>query len=217
MPAEERTVEIVSDETAPRNSGWSRAMQAGQLLRLTARTIIDFVALDANDPADAFCQARTKDDSDCLYLKRGHRLMARSGKPLMTMIEDGFEGLGLHDMQFGMCGRDRHRRAREEGRLDEYLHGGAIALPDHGCAENLTSALAPWNIAYADIPSPVNLFQHMEIDQATGRMRRTQRRPADPVPVTLRAECDLIAAFSACPDLASATGGLPVRAEILTP
>ena len=54
----------------------------------------------------------------------------------------------------------------------------------------------------------------MEIDQAAGTMKRTQIRPAEPVPVEFLADCDLLVAFSACPDMASGTGGREVRATI---
>ena len=205
---------IVSDETAPRNTGWARKVRRGQALRLQARTIIDFVVLDADDPRESFDQAPTKEENGCIYLKRGHRIMSRSGLALMTLIEDGFEGLGTHDMQFGMCGRARHARARQENRLGEYLHS-RVELPDHGCSENLGWALTPYGVPYEDIPSPVNLFQNMAIDQRTGVMKRTPIRPAEPAPVMLRAERDVIAAFSACPDLASPDGGQAVQATIL--
>jgi uncharacterized protein YcgI (DUF1989 family) len=209
-------MKIVKDEVAPRNTGWSAEMRAGQLLRLTAMTIIDFVAFDRHNFADPFDQAPTKDANGCIYLKRGHIVMSRAGRPLMTVLADGFEGIGTHDMQFGMCGRARHKRAAEEGRLGEYLHANVV-IPVHGCAENLTNACAPWGIPYENIPSPINLFQNMAIDQGTGRMARTQIRPEQPVPVDLRAEADLLVAFSACPDVASKTGGLEVRATIFEP
>lgn len=207
----------IQKDIAPRNTGWAAEIKTGQILRLTARTIIDFVAFDRDDYAEAFDQAPTKEQSGCLYFKRGHTLLARSGMPLITLIEDGFEGLGTHDLQFGMCGRDRHRRAAEEGRLDEYLHGDDMEIPDHGCAENLTWALEPYGIAYENIPSPVNLFQNMDIDQTTGRMTRTQIRPDAPVDLDLLAERDLLVAFSACPDKASKTKGLEVGATIFEP
>jgi uncharacterized protein YcgI (DUF1989 family) len=209
-------MKVVKDEVAPRNTGWSAEMRAGQMLRLTAMTIIDFVAFDRHNFADPFDQAPTKDANGCIYLKRGHVVMSRAGRPLMTVLADGFEGIGTHDMQFGMCGRARHKRAAEEGRLGEYLHANVV-IPDHGCAENLTNACAPWGIPYENIPSPINLFQNMAIDQGTGRMARTQIRPEQPVPVDLRAEADLLVAFSACPDVASKTGGLEVRATIFEP
>jgi uncharacterized protein YcgI (DUF1989 family) len=207
----------IRKDIAPRNSGWAAEMKAGQILRLTARTIIDFVAFDRHNYAEAFDQAPTKERSNCLYFKRGHTLLSRTGAPLITLIADGFEGLGTHDLQFGMCGRDRHRRAAEEGRLGEYLHGDDMDLPDHGCAENLTWALEPYGIPYENIPSPVNLFQNMDIDQYTGRMTRTQIRPEAPVNLDLKAERDLLVAFSACPDKASKTKGLEVGATIFEP
>ncbi len=210
-------MKILKTDLAPRNTGWATEMKAGQILRLTARTIIDFVAFDRNNHAESFDQAPTKERSGCLYFRRGHTLLSRSGGPLITLIADGFEELGTHDLQFGMCGRDRHRRAAEEGRLDEYLHGDGLEIPDHGCAENLTWALEPWGIPYENIPSPVNLFQNMAIDQQTGRMTRTQIRPDAPVDLDLRAERDLLVAFSACPDKASRTKGLEVGVTIFEP
>jgi len=207
----------IRHDTAPRNTGWAAELKAGQILRLSARTIIDFVAFNQHDYTEAFDQAPTKEQSNCIYFKRGHTLLSCTGTPLITLIEDGFEGLGTHDLQFGMCGRDRHKRAAEEGRLDEYLHGGDMELPDHGCAENLTWALEPFGMKYENIPSPVNLFQNMDIDQATGYMTRTQVRPDAPVDLDLRADCDLLVAFSACPDKASTTKGLEVGATIFQP
>ena len=90
-------------------------------------------------------------------------------------------------------------------------------MPDHGCAENLTWALDPYGITYENIPSPANLFQNMDIDQTTGCMTRTQVRPDAPVDLDLRAECDLLVAFSACPDKASKTKGLEVGVAIFEP
>lgn len=207
---------IIKQDVAARNSGWSSQIARGHVLRLTARTIIDFVAFDAGNFHDCFDQARTKEANRCIYLRRGHSMISRSGQRLLTMIADGFEGLGTHDMQFGMCSRARHERSAAEGRLAEYLHTD-LKVPTHGCAENLTRACAPWGIPYVDIPSPVNLFQNMAIDQATGLMRRTQVRPETPVDIDLVAETDLLVAFSACPDKASSTGGLEVGATILEP
>ena len=210
----ETTAPLESAIVAP-NSGWAGRMRKGDTLRLTAMTIIDFVAFNASDHTERFDQARTKVYNMNIFLTAGHKVLSKLNNHMMTVTEDGFAGLGTHDLQFGMCGRARHRLARDEGRLGEYLHGGEITLPDHGCAENLTWALEPHGIGYPDIPSPINLFQNMEIDQGSGAMRRTQVRPASPVPVALRAEMDLLVAFSACPDLASPTGGQEVRVEIL--
>jgi len=201
---------IIRQELVNRNSGWAAEMSEGQTLTLSARTIIDFVAFNAANPNSAFDQAMTKENNLSIYLRETDGLYSRSDELLMTLISDGFRGLGTHDLQFGMCGRARHKRAAEEGRLNEYLHGHSMKLPDHGCAENLTWALEDWGIKYENIPIPVNFFQNMEIDQDLGGMKRTQVRPSAPVDIVLRAEKDLLVAFSACPDMASKTGGLGV-------
>ena len=164
--------------------------------------------------SSAWTLTSTKENNLSIYLREADGLYSRSDQLLMTFIADGFRGLGTHDLQFGMCGRARHKRAAKEGRLSEYLHGHNMTLPDHGCAENLTWALEDWGIRYENIPSPINFFQNMEISQDDGGMKRTQVRPSAPVDIVLRAEKDLLVAFSACPDMASKTGGLGVRVLI---
>ena len=101
-----------------------------------------------------------------------------------------------------------------EEHKNQYLHQEKLVLPDHGCAENLTWALEPWGIPYENIPSPVNFFQNMSINQLSGCMIRTQTRPKKPVSLELRAETSLLVAFSACPDMASKTGGLGVKVSV---
>ena len=210
-------MDILTEYTAPPNTGWAAPMKTGEVLRLTAMTIIDFVAFNAGDLTERFDQARTKVYNMRIFVTEGDKLFSKLNNPMMTMFTDGFDGTGTHDLQFGMCGRSRHRLAHAEGRMGEYLHGDALKIPDHGCAENLTAALAPFGIPYNDIPSPLNLFQNMEIDPATGAMKRTQVRPAAPVDVEFRAEMDLVVAYSACPDLASPGGGQEVKATIYRP
>ena len=209
-----RRAKILSQQTVPANTGWAGYMQKGQVLQLTAMTIIDFVAFNSRDFAERLDQARTKVYNMNIFLTAGQKVLTKHNNHLLTMTEDGFAGIGAHDLQFGMCGRARHRLAAEEGRLGEYLHGSDIALPDHGCAENLSWALESYGIDYADIPSPINLFQNMEIDRETGSMQRTPVRPDSPVSVAFRAEMDLLAALSACPDLAAPRGGQAVVVRV---
>jgi uncharacterized protein YcgI (DUF1989 family) len=87
----------------------------------------------------------------------------------------------------------------------------AEEIPDHGCFENLTEALKPWNIAPEDIPSPFNIFQTMRIDPESGRMFDTLIRPKNEAHLDFRAEMDCLIALSACPESGR---GKPVRVEI---
>jgi uncharacterized protein YcgI (DUF1989 family) len=74
-----------------------------------------------------------------------------------------------------------------------------VEIPDHGCWENLTEAVNPWNILPDDIPSPFNIFLCMRIDLATGIMY-DPIRPKDEAHVDFRAEMDCLVAVSACPE-----------------
>ena len=74
------------------------------------------------------------------------------------------------------------------------------SAPDHGCWENLTEALKPWQIPAEDIPSPLNIFQTMLINAKTGTLRYAMKRPKPGTHFDLRAEMDCLAGISACPE-----------------
>ena len=106
------------------------------------------------------------------------------------------------------------RWTKAEGRFREYYHRDYedSEIPDHGCWENLSGVLKPYGFAPEDVPSPFNIYQHMIIDGKTGLMQHTTIRPKTPAHVDMRAERDLLAAFSACPDMP--VGGKPVDVAI---
>ncbi len=135
---------------------------------------------------------------------------------MLTIIEDTFRE-GRHDLQKGMCSRKRFEMVAQGKSQRVFAEGVDInpkkpdEIPDHGCWENLTNALAPWGIAPDDVPSPFNIFQCMRIDPETGVMYDTMIRPKDEAHVTFRAEMDLLAAASACPESGR---GQAIRVEI---
>jgi len=135
---------------------------------------------------------------------------------MMTIVENTNRE-GTYDLQKGMCSGYRFQLAKKEGKLRDYYHRDYKdeEIPDHGCYENLSRALTPYGIAPEDIPNPFNLNQHMKIDGVTGRMDHTTMRPKPGSYVDLRAEMDLLVAFSACPDMP--VGGKPVDLLIYEP
>lgn len=210
-------MKIISDDHIPANSGWGREMAEGQVLRLTAKTIIDFVCLNQHNLKERLDQARTKVYNMKLWITTGDVLYSKFNNPMMTIIEDQFAGQGYHDLQYGTCSGPRFARAKEEGRLNQYHHGDDIPVPDHGCWENLQAGLKPWNIAPEEVPSPLNVFQHVDIDTTSGEIKHSANRPENPIYVDFRAEMDLVVAASACPDLAAPQFGQPIQATIYEP
>jgi uncharacterized protein YcgI (DUF1989 family) len=204
----------ISDTHVPYNSGWSGQLKEGQVIRISATTTVDFVCFRRRNLLERFDQARTKVYNMKLFLSVGDKIMGRNNQHMMTIIADDFKE-GTHDLQKGMCSGYRFQLAKQEGRLGEYYPRQIDEIPDHGCYENLSRALASYGIMPEDIPSPFNLNQHMKIDGATGRMEHTQVRPQPGNYMDVRAEMDLLVALSACPDLP--VGGEPVDVSIYEP
>ena len=189
-------------EEIPRNTGAAFEVDDGQVIRVSGATIADVVAVNRKDLTQQFDQARTKVYNQTIFVTTGDRLMSKSNEPMMTIVADTYSG-GTHDLQHGMCSAPRFELAAEEGKVSDYYFRelSADELPDHGCWENLQDALGPWDVAPLDIPSPLNLFQTVEIDPETGKMLNKPTRPEAEAHVDFRAEMDVVFAVSSCPDL----------------
>jgi uncharacterized protein YcgI (DUF1989 family) len=192
---------VVWERQLPRNTGFTFDLKKGQSVRITSQTIIDFVCFNRENLRERFDQARTKANQRKVFLTTGDVLVSKLNNTLMTIVEDTFKE-GHHDLQEGMCSRKRHELAAARG-IWEKTYGRPLSeMPTHGCTENLGGVLAPYGIALEDVPSPFNIFQDMVIHQDTGELEHSPVRPKPPgAHVVLRAEMDLLAALSVCPDM----------------
>jgi Domain of unknown function (DUF1989) len=128
---------------------------------------------------ERFDQARTKVYNMTLVFTASDKLMGRENQHMMTIKHDGFAAR-THDPQKGMCSRYRFKLAQQENSLREYCPREIQEIPDHGCYENLSKALAFYGIIPEDVPSPFNLNQHMKIaaSQAKWNIPRCAPRKA---------------------------------------
>jgi len=208
-------MEIVPSVVVPKNSGWSSKIKKGQRIRVAGRTVVDFVAFNLNDLRERFDQARTKTNQAKIFISTGDQLISRLNNPMLTIVEDTFLE-GRHDLQKGMCSKKRFELVVKGLAKRVFAEGvdpnpkALEDIPDHGCWENLTEVLKPWNISPEDIPSPFNIFQTMRIDPDSGRMFDTLIRPKNEAHVEFRTKMDCLVALSACPE--SGRGG-SVRVE----
>ncbi|HEY8692663.1 MAG TPA: urea carboxylase-associated family protein [Chloroflexota bacterium] len=207
------------DVVVPANSGAAFEVREGQTLTVHGQTIVDLVAVDLHDVTHRFDQARTKANLGKIFVTTGDVLISKLNRDMLRIVEDTFTE-GHHDLQYGMCSRERWLWSLRDPKRSAayYLRDGTVSaddFPDHGCFENLIAALEPYGVAPADIPAPINLWQHMEIDCQTGAMRRSKLRPKEPARFGLLALMDCIVAMSACPDLA--VGGREIRVTVQGP
>jgi uncharacterized protein YcgI (DUF1989 family) len=209
-------VALLKSEMIPKNAGAAFEMKQGQRLRIAGKSIVDFVAFNLHDLAERFDQARTKTNQVKIFLSTGDVLYSKRNNPMLTIVQDTFTE-GRHDLQKGMCSRKRFEMVARGESKRVFAEGVDInprkadEIPDHGCWENLSAAVKPWNIAADDVPSPFNIFQCMRIDSESGVMYDTVVRPKEEAHVDFRAEMDLLVAASACPESGR---GQAIRVEI---
>lgn len=207
---------ILRSHVVAKNSGAACELKKGQRLRIAGKSIVDFVAFNLHDLTERFDQARTKTNQVKIFISTGDILYSKRNNPMLTIVQDTFQE-GRHDLQKGMCSRKRFQMVAEGQSKRVFAEGVDInpkkaeEIPDHGCWENLSNAVKPWNISSDDVPSPFNIFQCMRIDPDTGIMYDTLIRPKDEAHVDFRAEMDLLVAASACPESGR---GQAIRVEI---
>jgi uncharacterized protein len=195
--------EVLWMRELPRNTGFAFDLKAGQSARIVSQTIIDFVCFNRDNLRERFDQARTKANQRKVFISTGDQLISKLNNTMMTITEDTFKE-GHHDLQEGMCSRKRHELAAQKGIWEITYKRPLSDMPPRGCTENLGGVLASYGIAVEDVPSPFNIFQHMIIHPDTGELEHSHIRPKPPgARVTLRAEMNLLAAISTCPDMAA--------------
>ena len=203
-------MKLIEDVLMPTNTGRAFTLSKGQHIRIIGQSVVDFVAFNLDNLRERFSQARTKANQGKIFISTGDKLISMFNNVMLTIVEDTYEG--THDRQFGMCSGKSLPILSQGGYKYPF---GEEDLPDHGCWENLTEAVKPWNIAPEDIPSPFNIFGMVKIDGSTGRMEfevfPVKERPKPGTYVQLRAEMNCLVAASACPH---AGWGLPIRVQI---
>jgi len=125
----------------------------------------------------------------------GDALVTNRRRPILTLVED--TSGGVHDTLFAACDRWRY----------EVL--GCKEYHDN-CSDNLAAGLAGLGLTPPETPAPLNLFMNIPVVDGN----RVEVRPPVSTPgsyVTLRAEMDCIAAFSACPQDMVPVNGLEMR------
>ena len=132
----------------------------------------------------------------------GDVLLTNRRRPMLTLTED--TAGGIHDTVMAACDRYRYEELGHDGYHDN-------------CTDNLAAALAALGLAPPETPSPLNLF--MNIPWTTSGDMSFEPPVSMPGSfVVLRAEMDLVIAFSACPQdilLINGVGRSPTEAHFV--
>ena len=171
----------------PARRGKAAFVAAGQtvtVINTHGEQVVDTWAFCRADLKEFMSNEHTRAHSLHLIPKPGDVLRTNRRRPILTLVED--TSGGIHDTLMAACDRYRYAFLGVEGHHDN-------------CTDNLFAAMAALGLTPPEVPSPLNLFMNIPWS-ADGMLGFAA--PPKPAPggyVALRAEMDLVIAFSACP------------------
>ncbi|MGO1068770.1 DUF1989 domain-containing protein [Lysobacter sp. CA199] len=142
----------------------------------------DLMAYSA-DASERLSNGRSFDYAGKIYFSSGDVLWSDRSRPMLTIVDDD---VGRHDFLYAACSAQMYRI--QYGMTQYHAN----------CHDNLCAALRELGVDPGPLPSPFNLFMHVEVD-ADGRLRFLPPKSRAGDAIVLRAEMDLAVAVSSCP------------------
>ena len=185
--------------TIPARCGKAARLAHGQrvsVINTHGQQVVDTWAFNADDLAEAMSMAHSRVGFMRLRPAVGDTFMTNRRRPILSLVEDSSGG--AHDTLMAACDNARY------GLL------GCTEYHDN-CTDNLAASLAELGLAPPETPNPLNLFMNIPWTEA-GQLAWDEPVCKPGSHVVLRAEMDVVIAFSACPqDI------LPVNGRARTP
>jgi len=170
----------------PARRGKAARVRAGQHVRVVnthGTQVVDTWAFSAQDPTEWMAMDASRAWFMKLAATIGDSFLTNRRRPILTLVED--TAGGRHDTLMAACDAERYGLLGVKGYHDN-------------CRDNLHAALAELGLKVPATPSPLNLFMNIPW---TPEGALAWAEPVSPPGsyVRLRAEMDLVIAFSACP------------------
>lgn len=184
---------VIEDTIVPARAPWSCRMASGdtlQIIDLEGQQAVDFLCFNTDDPTERYHAPNTIKVPKQVYLGTGSILRSGNARQMMTVIEDTCGG---HDTIFGCCSFE----------IDQVRYGQTNS---ESCQRNFERECAKHGIGRELIVPNVNWFMKVPIlPDGSAAIASSPSKAGDHV--SLRAEMDLIAVLSNCPEeLNNATG-----------
>lgn len=197
---------IILDEIVPAGRPWGGIVRKGEVLRivdLEGQQAVDFLCFDAEDPADRYSAANTIKVAANIFVGLGTVLLSDLARPLFTVVADT---CGRHDTIFGCCSAENN-----------FARYGVPDTPS--CRANFLSIFPKFGLGPAHLVSNVNLFMSVPVG-ADGAAQIVDGHSEPGSHVALRAERDVIAVLSNCPQVLNPCNGYapsPIRVVVSRP
>ena len=183
---------------------WSGLVKKGQVLVIRdthGQQAVDFLCYDADNTSDRYSATNTVKVQGNVYVGNGTVLYADSGKPLLRVIEDT---VGKHDTIYGCCSNPNNK-----------LRYGVKTT--ESCYTNFTQELQKHGMDVTSIVPNVNWFMSVPVlDDGSAGVAEAVIKPGSFV--KLRAECNVLAVLSNCPQMHNPCNGYkptPIEVRIV--
>ncbi|MBM3597828.1 MAG: urea carboxylase-associated family protein [Alphaproteobacteria bacterium] len=172
--------------TIPARKGKAAFAAKGQHIKVInthGQQVVDTWAFNRADIREFMSMEHTRVSLAAIFCKPGQSMVTNKRRPILTVAED--RSGGIHDTLLAAC--DRHR----------YELLGCKGYHDN-CTDNLAAALRELGLQVPETPSPWNLFMNIPVSGDNGLGFEPPVCKAGDY-ILLKAEMDLVIAFSACP------------------
>jgi urea carboxylase-associated protein 1 len=181
----------VFDEVLPAGRGWAHEITRGQIFRivdLEGNQAVDTLFYNARDLDERYSATDTIRAQGSIYLTTGTLLLSGEGRPLLSIIADT---CGRHDTIGGACSAESNqvRYALEK----KYMHN---------CRDSFLLALARYGrgLGKRDLANNINFFMNVPVTP-DGKLSFEDGVSGPGRYVEMRAERDVLAVISNCPQL----------------
>ncbi len=196
--------EAIYDFTLPAGDGWMHEIKRGQTFRIVdveGNQAADTLFYNAQDMSDRYSAQDTIRAQSGIYLTTGTKLMSSGGNVLLTITANT---CGRHDTLGGAC-------ATESNQVRYSLDKRWM----HACRDTFMLQVLRWGrgATKADITHNINFFMNVPVTPEGG-LRFADGVSSGGRYVEMRAEMDVIALISNCPQLnnpCNAYNPTPVR------
>ena len=183
---------------------WWKTIKAGQSFRihdLEGNQAADTLFYKAGDLAERYSASDTIRRQGALYLTTGSKLISNRGNVLLEITADT---CGRHDTLGGACSR--------ESNTMRYSHDKE---PMHACRDSFIRGVQEMGGGKVDITCNINFFMNVPVTPEGG-LSFADGISARGRYVEMRAEMDVIALISNCPQLNNPCNGWnPTPVEVL--
>jgi urea carboxylase-associated protein 1 len=181
----------IYDETVPAGEPWVHEILKGQYFRivdLEGNQAVDTLFYNAHDYEDRYSATDTIRVQANIYLTSGTTLMSSKRNALLTIVADT---CGRHDTVGGACATESNmvRYAIEKRHM-------------HACRQSFIKAILRWGrgLEKRDIAHNINFFMNVPVTP-DGALTFEDGVSAPGKYVEMRAEMDVLAVVSNCPQL----------------